>query len=175
MLLFRQSTKDLYTSLTIIYSGDKLPFKDREHRKEYQRNWLRNKKLGLPTKTRTKLEVLEQVQHEKESKKKYRKNRIQIRQQQLIEKFDTSCYICNDTYRLQIHRKDGQKHISWQLMNNDDFSILLKSDDYVQVCWNCHKSIHWCMFYLGMIWHEIKSLRENNVKIFGLRKCIYHA
>lgn len=135
-----------------------MPFKDKEERRKYQQGWYQRKHAGLPTKTRTKLEVLEQVEREKISKKKWKEKRNNLRRQQIIEKFGERCPICNDTYRLQIHRKDGTPHERWMNMNNTEFWLLISSNDFVQLCFNCHKAIHWCMYYLGMKWEDIKKL-----------------
>ena len=142
--------------MTLIYSGDNMPFKDLKQKQEYNHNWYQRKKLGLPTKTRTKLEIQVQLEHEKQSKKIYRQKQRKLRQEQLTKKFGERCPICGDTYCLQIHKKDGKPHRQWASLNNTEFWLLLSSDDFVQLCFNCHKAVHWCMYYLGMEWEDIQ-------------------
>lgn len=149
-----------------------MPFKDKNKLQEYQQKWYQRKKSGLPTKIRTKLTNDEQVEHEKQSRKKWKKNRTQIRQERITNKFGDKCAICNDNYRLQIHRKDGEKHTVWISMNNEEFELLIASDEYVQLCFNCHKSVHWCMYYLGMVWNDIKQRIITNISEI---KNKYHA
>lgn len=152
-----------------------MPFKDREQRRTYQREWLRRKKLGLPTKTRTKLEAEEIVKHYKESKMKYREKRKILRQEKLKEKFGELCLICGDIYRLQIHRKDGTSHKQIMNMGNKEFQCLLSSDDFTQLCFNCHKAVHWNMYYLNMSWDEIFLYRLYRPHSNGPMKNKYHA
>jgi predicted HNH restriction endonuclease len=43
-------------------------------------------------------------------------------------------------------------------MSNIEFEALMNGDDFAQLCFNCHKAVHWCMEYLGFDWEKIKSL-----------------
>jgi len=133
--------------------------RDQKRHKEYEHQWYLRKKAGLPTKTTIKLTDEEIKKHIFITKKKFREKRRIERTNKIRLKFGERCNICNDTYYLHIHKKDGTKHKTWTDMTNEEFDkfINLNSNDYVQLCYNCHKAVHWCMYYLSMCWEEIKN------------------
>lgn len=131
--------------------------RDLQKHKETNHQWYLRKKLGLPTNTIIKLTNEELKQHSLTSKQTYRQKQKKYRKEQLVKKFGEVCSICGDNYYLQIHKKDGKPHRQWGNMNNTEFWLLISSDDFVQLCFNCHKSVHWCMYYLNMCWDEIKK------------------
>jgi len=95
--------------------------------------------------------------------------RREKRQTLLREKFGDKCSICGDTYYLQIHRKDGKKHKKVRDMSNAEFNALMNGDNFAQLCFNCHKAVHWCMEYLGLLWNDL----ETKIHISGKNK--YHS
>jgi hypothetical protein len=77
----------------------------------------------------------------------------------LISVFGTRCNLCTFENRITIHRKDGAPHkdfrdFSWEEIND---LVTNHTNEYVSVCYRCHKHIHWCMKTLGMSWGEIRQ------------------
>lgn len=144
--------------------------RDKQKLKETQHNWYLRKKSGLPTNTRITLTQEERKQHHNESTKQWMKNRNLERQKLYDEIFGNECLIChighkilNDKLKrsvLQIHRIDGQKHEIF--IDMPQYKLLEEltnhKNEYVRICYKCHKSVHWCMEYLGLNWEQIKSL-----------------
>ncbi len=129
-------------------------------RKAYNRRWVYNKRHGLPTRTTPKLDLTAEDRRIRKNNrnKEYTKRRKENRKRRLIEKFDVGfCPICEETYRMQLHRKDGKPHKTWVSITNAEFDKVIQSDDYIWICYWCHKHIHWCMKYLRMTWDEIKT------------------
>lgn len=133
-----------------------MPYRDRQKLREYQRDWCKRKRAGLPTRTTKLLTEEEKKAHIKISAMKSRRRRRKCRRNQLIEKFG-KCLICTDDYWMQLHRKDGNQHKKWAEMTNAEFKTMLDGNDYVWLCYNCHKHVHWCMEHLGMTWQEIQK------------------
>jgi len=131
-----------------------------QERREYNRKWMRNKRAGLPTRMTPKLELTDEDRRIRKNQrnKKATEKRQANRKARLIEKFgEEKCPICGELYRMQLHRKDGKPHRKWYFMTNIQFDEVIQSDDYIWVCYWCHKHIHWCMKHLSMVWDEIKS------------------
>lgn len=131
-------------------------YKDAKVQRKYQREWARNKRKGLPTKT---LPIPKKLTEEEiKEHKKINNQNCRNKKKGIIKKYlGERCVICKYGERLITHRKDNKKHkilmgLSIQNMINE-----LKSDKYVHVCFHCHKGIHWCIKYLGLSWEEILS------------------
>jgi len=93
---------------------------------------------------------------------KTRRERYAKRRQLLISKFGKNCYFCNakeNERRLAFHNKLNESHKDFKDMSEVDFKKVIESDDYIRLCYACHKHIHWCMEKLHMFWNEIISLR----------------
>lgn len=86
------------------------------------------------------------------------KTRRALRYQKLRDYFGWKCVICGGNYYLTIHEKYGRPHKSLTDMTLTEVEDTIKNHgtDYVQVCWTCHKHIHWCMKYLGLKWTDIE-------------------
>ena len=69
-----------------------------------------------------------------------------------------SCLFCGYVDRLVAHRKDGQAHKRFECMGENEHRAEFVSGKYIRLCFRCHKSVHWCMEYLGLGWEEIIDL-----------------
>lgn len=135
-----------------------MPYKDKVQMKEYQRQWYQRKKAGLSTRTTPKLT-------EKQVKTNTRKHRMKYsvkersRRKSMIEKaFGNECYICKTkNKRLIAHKKDGKSHQLLQNMRLEIFDEALKTNDYVRLCFFCHKGVHWMYDQLGLNWTEVEE------------------
>jgi hypothetical protein len=92
------------------------------------------------------------VTHRKQTFKRGRKISGIIR-----KKLGNKCLFCGfesiqRNVAHEIHGKDHHTKSQYYILNN------LK--DFVPLCRYCHKSVHWCMKYLGMNWEEIKQWGE---------------
>lgn len=144
-----------------------MPIEDIIKRRDYQREWARRKRAGLPTKgIRVRKDLLNHLT-EKERKDRRRKQkrdagrRTGIKKQNMIDKaFGIKCFFC---YKLRgqgkhfTHRKDGAKHAALPKMSVEKLKeeIEKNSMKYVLLCYHCHKSVHWCMKVLKMSWKNI--------------------
>jgi heterodisulfide reductase subunit C len=70
------------------------------------------------------------------------------------------CLFCKYMSRLTIHNKKGQPHQRVFEMRLEDMINALKSNEYVFVCFKCHKSVHWCMKHLHLTWTDIIKLLD---------------
>jgi len=142
-----------------------------QRHREYARQWMRNKRLGLPTRTTKKLTEEEKYEHRKTNNLKYVKKEREERNKLFDTVFGNTCFICkrghihykNDSLGrtiLQIHRIDGKKHEIFVDMSKEDLmrEINEHKNEYVRLCWRCHKSVHWCMEHFGFDWEKIKLL-----------------
>lgn len=93
------------------------------------------------------------------SAKKYRKKRKDMQMNAL----GNICFICKrkNLSKPLAHRKDGVKHKPFGSMKMDHLKESLASEDYVHVCYICHKAIHWCIKYLHTDWNDIICLMNN--------------
>ena len=142
-----------------------MPIEDIIKRREYQREWARRKRQGLPTKGINKrkntLDALtdeeKRIRRNKQSSEAHKRTRKN--KQALIDKhLGTVCVICKKPRgegKHFTHRKDGTKHKEIPTMNIQDIEAELKTDYYALLCYHCHKSVHWCMQRLKLEWEEI--------------------
>jgi len=77
----------------------------------------------------------------------------------LTEIFGSKCTVCDKVGIMIIHRKDGQKHKVFGVMNMTEIKKEVENhrEEYVRVCGICHAGIHWAMEYLGLTWNDIIS------------------
>lgn len=67
------------------------------------------------------------------------------------EVFGRECKLCHGKVNLCYHKKDGKPHIHWLAC----ILALKNPNDWVRLCYPCHKSVHWCMKHFKMSWEEI--------------------
>jgi hypothetical protein len=129
-----------------------MPFKDRETKRTYQREWYKRKKLGLPTRTTIKREKQNLEERRIANNECTRQYKETLKKQRDIV-WGTKCILCdNSKYRLSLHRKDGKKH-SYSLAELR--RALLEPDEWVRLCYWCHIGVHFCMKYLKWNWTTI--------------------
>jgi hypothetical protein len=136
-----------------------MPIINKEKKKEYSRNWMRKKRAGLPTRT-TPLSILSKEERKKikiDNNNKWNKKRTKERKEIITQFYGNKCPICGQNYRMQLHRKDGKKHVVYSIMNKKDFDEIFTGDKYIFICYDCHKHIHWCMDYMNMKWENINK------------------
>ena len=144
-----------------------MPCRNIEDRRTYQREWSRRKKAGIQTRTTPILTEEERKISIKKSGIKYRDKR-----KKAIEKiFGKYCLTCNFERRERsftiIHRKDGTEHTRITLLSITDIEKMKingEKEKYVNLCGRCHKSVHWCMKYLGMTWEEIEKRYNRTIE-----------
>ncbi len=137
-----------------------MPYKNKVRQREYQCEWAKRKRKKLPTrivnkptKKLTNKERRERIKiWNRKGKRKYKQKRLVIKSKYLGE----SCYFCKRNQGgLQAHRKDGKFHKNLDSISNMKFESELKGGKYVLLCHICHKSVHWCMYFLQITWDDI--------------------
>jgi hypothetical protein len=72
--------------------------------------------------------------------------------------FGDKCVICKSAKNICFHRKDGKLHnhtlTAAKAINHPD--------EYVLLCYPCHKAIHWVMNNFNWGWNEIKTSLETD-------------
>lgn len=128
----------------------KMPYKDRQKQREYQREWTRRKRKKLPTawKPRKAMSIEEQKLRANKHKKEVRKTLQKIRD----EIWGTKCFFCPRTKNLVLHKKSGEKHHSRTV---DVKEAVKEPEKWVRLCRVCHTGVHFCMKFLGLTWDEI--------------------
>lgn len=132
-----------------------MPIKDRQENRDYQREWTRRKRLGLPTKIKERETLTEEERRKRrrEYNTKYRAGK----REEADQIFGTKCYICQGERKIVLHEKNGIKHPC----DCTARIAIKKRNDYVRLCTGCHKAVHWCMNYFGMTWVDIiQHIRE---------------
>ena len=138
-----------------------MPYKNKDEQRRYQREWCRRKRLGLETKTK---EALSEEEREKRYRERTRKNARNSQQKKRLairDRFGHKCFVCNSKNYLQSHKKDGIPHKKLLTMNWTELNIELQTNDYVTLCYGCHKHIHWMMSQLQLTWDDIESMILN--------------
>jgi len=135
-----------------------MPFKDVEKKRTYKREWARRKRHGLTTRTKPILRPDQRKKQIKQAGERYRAKKRKM----LEDAFGKQCFFCNISYTtlMKIHRKDGTNHKELPQMGLKELKreIEANRDKYVLLCGLCHRSVHWCMKYLGMTWEDILLL-----------------
>lgn len=142
-----------------------IPYKDKQKNREYQREWARRKKLGLPTsKKRVKLTENEIKKRNNECRREWRKNLRKKRD----EVFGIECFFCGisrkDNKRMFLHKKDGKRHRS---STKELRKAIKEKEKWVLLCGKCHEGVHFCMNIFGMRWNDI-------IKVKGGVSVIWH-
>lgn len=140
-----------------------MAYKDIEMKREYQKVWSYNKRNGLPTKIRPRTLLSPEERAKRKRIDSQKQNaKMRTRKKQLIQKYlGDKCVICNGKKRLIAHRKDGLKHKKFYELKIKNLDLELNSDNYVLICYNCHKGVHWCMNYLNLNWNQIMGHKFN--------------
>lgn len=88
-------------------------------------------------------------------KKKQNKDRLEgyrRKRREALKLLGSVCFFCGrDTKRMTIHEKSGKGHKGTAV-----YLVFKFPDDFVLLCYPCHKTVHWCMEYLNMTWEDIK-------------------
>lgn len=147
-----------------------MAYRDATKNRTYQRNWQRRKKAGLPTATGKAVKIRKQSKKTRLIKERNRSVKARKRKREfLMKEIGECCYICkrkySDGHNIVIHTKSGKEgthpsfsNLSWNEIKN----MISHKEEYVSLCYGCHKGIHWCMKYLRMTWSEIVgSLAES--------------
>lgn len=135
-----------------------MPFKDEDQLREYQRDWARRKRAGQVTRTKTPMTDEERKERKRQTSREFSMRKSQERKEAILEFIGRICFFCgvdNIERRLSSHRKDGTKHTDFYNMNKEMFNVQVRNNEYVRVCYKCHKHVHWCMDKLNMTWDDI--------------------
>lgn len=147
---------------------------NKEYDRWYKKIWARRKSAGLSTKNIrkflpkriTKL-VKEPIHHNFKTKEetlihKRKTNKIcrdkkRIKRNNIRKKYlSTHCYICKrEEYKLLAHRKDGTRHKDFCTLTAKNLETELLSGKYINLCYACHKGVHWSMENFGYNWEQI--------------------
>lgn len=144
-----------------------MPIRDVIKNREYQREWARRKRAGLPTKgIRVRKNSLDHLTEEEKKKHRQKQKseanrKVRVKKQSMIDKaFGVKCFFCDKERgkgKLFTHRKDNTAHDELPKMSIKRLKeeINTNSNQYVLLCYHCHKSVHWCMKILKMNWGDI--------------------
>ena len=139
-------------------------YKDKQKHREYQKEWARRKRAGLPTK------IVNKVKKSKEEIQKikrlwFKKDRQKIYNER-IKVWGNRCYLCSrETIHLILHNKNGEKH-------DTNYSYIKKAlknpERWVRLCKSCHTGVHFCMNFFNMKWEDIENIVLKNKKGLSL-------
>jgi hypothetical protein len=139
-----------------------MPIKDKEVNRSYQREWARRKRNGIRTSgihqrnppSKEELDRRRIRRNQKATERKYKKK----------EKLDvilgTACILCGSEHSLVVHEKNGEPHNG--VGGNMWIDAFERPQDFVRLCYSCHKGVHWAMKWFNMTWDEIISTIESN-------------
>jgi len=133
-----------------------MPYKDKQKQREYQREWIRRKRLGITTafRPKTKMSKLEREKRHNE----WRRETWKKRNEEIDKVFGIKCFICSSTKYLRLHKKDGTSHptnLSWLK------KVLENPDEWVKLCNRCHNGVHFCMEMFGWSWDAFSSIGKH--------------
>ncbi len=132
-----------------------MPYKNYEDHKRYQRERYQRIRRGENPRLTTSLTDEERKERKKEYAKKYKKN-LKLRVERV---FGCECFICGKNNKRRIlHKKDGKIHYKDTLSTKRE--ALKSPEEFVQLCYGCHKAVHWCMNILKWNWDKIISELE---------------
>jgi hypothetical protein len=140
-----------------------MPYKVRQTQRDYDREWHRLKREGLPTQIVNKTP---QTPHERQlSINRYNHNHRKREKEGIGKILGCECMFCKSIKNPQTHKVDGKPHE----MNRKTVQLaeVVKNPQmFVRLCHLCHKAVHWNMKYLGMTWEDIleKANLYNQVK-----------
>ncbi len=97
-------------------------------------------------------------------KSEFQGNRRELR----MALFGEKCHFCGIHYeekRIAIHRKDGRPHAE-RLTVYEKYFRTLNPDEWVSLCQNHHRFVHWTMDTLGLQWDDLKNfkIKENGAE-----------
>jgi hypothetical protein len=128
-------------------------YKDRQKKRDYDREWARRKRNGLPTQGIFNFQKHVTNEATRLRKLKWAKNWRDRKIKEAETIFGDVCYFCGRTLNLGYHNKIGEKHHTACTA-----ALALKDpSSWVRLCYPCHKSVHWCMEHLEMRWVEIET------------------
>ena len=123
------------------------------------KDWQRRKRAGLPTRTTPILTEEERILRKHNSSLNAGRKATLTRRNKLREVFGDKCCICGNTIHLTIHEVNGKPHKRiWSISNAEFEKVLADKANFAQVCWLCHKHVHWVMKYLKLTWNNIRSV-----------------
>lgn len=133
-----------------------MPYKDKQKNREYQKEWAKRKRGGIPTKIINRLSLT--IEERKDRRKKQliessKRRRAKINRL-IMESIGNKCFICGSTLNLASHKKDGSKHHELNTIEVIK-QLMTDSNKWVRLCYPCHKSIHWIMKYFRWDWKKI--------------------
>ena len=106
------------------------------------------------------------MKHRKEVQRKRREKEAAKLKLLRLKYLGDSCVICKTKRgKLFAHRKDGESHKELSNINLKEIQEELETDEYILLCYRCHKSVHWCMEKLGVKWKEIKDRTDMEVDV----------
>jgi predicted DNA-binding protein (UPF0251 family) len=76
------------------------------------------------------------------------------------EIFGTECRLCGKPYEL-IHKKDGKPHKSHVIWSRKSL-LTLNPDEWVALCWPCHRATHALMRAYKFDWNRIEKMVKEN-------------
>ena len=158
-----------------------MPIKDVEKNRAYQREWARRKRLGINTKIvnnhkykstveekrlRAEERRLLMTPEERNSRQEREKRRFLEKRKQLKDKLDQllgkKCGICGSDFSFVTHEIHGIPHVG---NGSDQFvDAFVRPEDFVRLCYPCHKGVHWVMKWFNMSWGEIMD-KVNETKL----------
>jgi hypothetical protein len=148
--------------------SDSMPFKNIETRKKYQREWYKNKCLGLPTRKPNKINIIQDPEKFKAIKRercKRSRKKLELREKEQIgQLIGFKCCLCGSERRITSHRKNGIPHSPNSNAEQRRKDVLAHPEEFVRVCYGCHKGIHWVMKWFNMSWEEILQEIEKHKK-----------
>jgi len=122
--------------------------KHSEARKQHWRKWYLNHKEGRQKRGREYY-----AKHPDKMKVKYRRWR-EKKNKIIRELLGNKCKVCgNSKHKLYCHEIYGRKHKIWEM--------IIHPENFVLLCYGCHKGIHWCMKELGFSFEDILKNRMN--------------
>lgn len=70
------------------------------------------------------------------------------------EIFGTECYLCERKINVGLHEIHGLKHD----LSFTQALAVKHPEDFVRLCYPCHKAVHWIMIHFALSWEEIKKM-----------------
>lgn len=129
-----------------------MPYKDPSKQRDYQKEWIRNKKDKFPEKF---------VNSRNIAAKEWRMKNDIILKRVVDSVVGDSCFFCESVIKLQCHEFRGEKHRKISSITNiDKLKIFLQDGDFVRLCYKCHMGVHWCMRMFDATWEDILAIKR---------------
>ena len=136
-----------------------------EEKRAYAALWYQNRKNGIPTNTRFRASEEHKRERINRTAKKTRAKKYKMWKDKVNSLLGTKCIICGSTSHLICHKKDGEKHHGY--CGTLFVDAITNPNEFVRVCYGCHKGIHWSMQWFNMSWEQIISNIESNRSLEG--------